>query len=177
MHGVVSVKSPYRLRGQRDLPFSVQRVRAVAIACPACTTANISKAVAPYITSVVHGTDFVPYADLHSLDLMRQDVVASNWYEEWSKGMRAKSSVYRLTEGCWKTVLSIPDHITGMIGDCMKPLLTVTAACTPCRCGIAFLVPRSKGPLAAASKLLKASSTMQCTSQLSGAFMVLQAPC
>lgn len=49
---------------------SVGKGQAVGIACPACTTASLGEAVLRWVTVVVYSTDLVPFADLHSVDLM-----------------------------------------------------------------------------------------------------------
>ena len=48
--------------------------RAVAVACPSCATKELAAAAAPFVTSVVHGTDFVPTMNEHTLELLRQEV-------------------------------------------------------------------------------------------------------
>lgn len=127
----------------------VQHAKAVAVACPACATADVGQAVSPYITSVVYGTDFVPFADLHSLDLMRQDVVASNWYAEWSRDMRNRNTAYRMVEGLLHAAANASAGMVSGVRDCAKALCMyandAAAPPAPCmstsqRCGMPVLV-------------------------------------
>lgn len=78
--------------------------RAVAVACPSLATKELATACAPFVTSVVHGTDFVPTMNEHTLELLRQEVLASSWFDSWRRDMRASSMMYRVAEGGMRAV-------------------------------------------------------------------------
>jgi hypothetical protein len=44
----------------RDIAPEFADARCVAIACPACMTLELAASVAPFVTSVLNGTDIVP---------------------------------------------------------------------------------------------------------------------
>jgi hypothetical protein len=44
----------------RDTAPEFAQARCVAIACPACMTLELATAVAPFVTSIINGTDIVP---------------------------------------------------------------------------------------------------------------------
>lgn len=45
-----------------------------AIACPACMTLDLAASCAPFVTTVVHGTDIVPTFSSGAIDRLRHEV-------------------------------------------------------------------------------------------------------
>jgi hypothetical protein len=45
-----------------------------AIACPACMTLGLAASCAPFVTTLVHGTDIVPTFSSGALDRLRDEV-------------------------------------------------------------------------------------------------------
>jgi hypothetical protein len=47
---------------------------ALAIACPACMTLQLAASCAPFVTTIVHGTDIVPTFSTGAIDRLRDEV-------------------------------------------------------------------------------------------------------
>jgi len=80
------------LRDQHPL-FS--QARCYALACPSVMTLELSQSCASYVTSIVHGADVVPTFSAATMDVLRTEVAASHWYEDF----RQSSALVRVLEG------------------------------------------------------------------------------
>lgn len=47
---------------------------AYAVACPACMTLQLAASCAPFVTTLIHGTDIVPTFSTGAIDALRQEV-------------------------------------------------------------------------------------------------------
>ena len=65
-----------------------QDARCLAIACPACMTMELAESCKGYVTSVVNGCDAIPMMSSGSADCLREEVMKSEWYEEFHRDMR-----------------------------------------------------------------------------------------
>ena len=65
-----------------------QDAHCLAIACPACMTMELAESCKGYVTSVVNGCDAIPMMSSGSADGLREEVMASEWYEEFHRDMR-----------------------------------------------------------------------------------------
>lgn len=60
----------------RDKVPELSAATAWAIACPACMTLQLARSCAPFVTTLVHGTDIVPTFSSGAIDKLRQEVRA-----------------------------------------------------------------------------------------------------
>lgn len=58
----------------RDKVPELATATAWAIACPACMTLQLARSCAPFVTTLVHGTDIVPTFSSGAIDKLRQEV-------------------------------------------------------------------------------------------------------
>ncbi len=81
----------------------LRAARCCAIACPSVMTLELAACCAPFVTSIVNGTDIVPTFCAASVDRLREDVTRSSWYAEFSRDLR--SGVVRAVQvgyWCWR---------------------------------------------------------------------------
>jgi hypothetical protein len=77
---------------------------ATAVACPACVTLELAQSCAGYVTSVINSTDVVPCFNAVTLEKLRQEVLASSWFDSFRSDMRSSSILYRAAEGSIRAV-------------------------------------------------------------------------
>eukprot|EP00879_Flechtneria_rotunda_P021470 GHRR01022627.1.p2 GENE.GHRR01022627.1~~GHRR01022627.1.p2 ORF type:complete len:101 (+),score=10.14 GHRR01022627.1:269-571(+) len=58
----------------RDKVSELSTATAWAIACPACMTLQLAGSCAPFVTTLIHGTDIVPTFSSGAVDNLRQEV-------------------------------------------------------------------------------------------------------
>lgn len=62
-----------------QLREAVPDVRAVTFSTPACVSLSLARECAPYVTSVIHGDDFVPRLHVANMERLRTELAGVDW--------------------------------------------------------------------------------------------------
>jgi len=68
-------------------------VQCYTFACPGCMTLELAKSCAPYVTSLIYGTDVVPTVSPGAGDLLREQVAQSSWGKSFKQDIRSSAFV------------------------------------------------------------------------------------
>eukprot|EP00879_Flechtneria_rotunda_P007784 GHRR01008157.1.p1 GENE.GHRR01008157.1~~GHRR01008157.1.p1 ORF type:complete len:391 (+),score=97.99 GHRR01008157.1:158-1330(+) len=74
----------------RDKVSELSTATAWAIACPACMTLQLAGSCAPFVTTLIHGTDIVPTFSSGAVDNLRQEVNQSSWFAEFQTDIKQR---------------------------------------------------------------------------------------
>lgn len=70
----------------------------IAFATPACVTRELGESCAPYVTTIINGSDVVPTISAAAVDSLREEVLSSGWYSSWKEDI-AKTRVAAAIKG------------------------------------------------------------------------------
>lgn len=77
--------------------------RCLALACPACMTADLAEACSEFTTTIVNSADLIPTFSHSQMDRLRAEVMGSSWREEWRAEL-ARSRLFRTVNSAVETV-------------------------------------------------------------------------
>ncbi|KAK9793715.1 hypothetical protein WJX73_006410 [Symbiochloris irregularis] len=100
----------------RDLAPEFAEATCLAIACPACMTLELAHSCRGYVTTIVHGCDIIPTISPGNADVLREEVIASAWYEAFRNDMRS-SVIVRAVESSLDRMTSATTAATSWTSD------------------------------------------------------------
>lgn len=112
----------------RERPGALSQTTCIAIACPACMTAELARSCAGYVTTIVNGADVIPTVSPGSADALRASMNASTWAADLRKDVR-RFGVVRGIEASVRATASAAIRARAWTGERLAGCVPPARAC------------------------------------------------
>lgn len=112
----------------RERPGPLAQTTCIAIACPACMTAELARSCAGYVTTVVNGADVIPTVSPGSADALRASMNASTWAADLRRDVR-RLGVVRGIEASVRATASAAIRARAWTGERLAGCVPSARAC------------------------------------------------